>query len=673
MKKHTIKGCIFLTAFFLFSFSILENPTGIDESSMDKKVNPGANFYLYANGTWLTNNPVPASETKWSNFNLVTERNNEVLRQLLENAAANASAPEGSNIQKVGTFYRLFMDTLKRDAQGIKPFVATYQKINDIKTKEELISNLAELHEIGIRGFFGFYVSQDLKNSTSYICYLSQSGLGLPDRDYYTKTDKRSDDIRNAYKKHIQESSKLFGMIDSNFASEVYAIENELAIHSMTRTERRNQEKQYNKYSFTELNQKYPHLKFENYFKANKMAMPDSIIVGQPEFFASLDHLIDSLPLAQLKQYVLWNGFNTSMGYLGSVYEKKNFDFYGTVLSGAKEQKPMWKRGISAANSIVGELLGQLFVEKVFSPDSKKQVNDMVDLIVEAFKVRINQLEWMSAETKKMALIKLASFNRKFGYPDVWTDFKNLEIKSDSYLENYFRAASFSHKEMISKLGKPIDRTKWSMLPQTVNAYYSPTLNEIVFPAAIMQAPFFDPKADIAVNFGSIGAVIGHELTHGFDDQGSKYGADGNLKSWWTNEDRIQFEKRTQKLVAQYNGYKMLDSIPINGALTLGENIADFGGLTIAYEALKMYKAKNAMPVINGFTPEQRFFIGFAQVWKNNARPETIRQLIMTDPHSPGEYRVIGTLSNMPSFFEAFGVQKGQKMFKSAEERVVIW
>jgi putative endopeptidase len=673
MNKRIIKGLAFVTAFFLFSFSIIESPTGIDESSMDKKVNPGTNFYLFANGTWLAKNPVPASESKWSNFNIVTERNNEVLRQLLEKAASDTNAAAGSTIQKVGTFYRLFMDTLKRDAEGIKPLVATYQKINDIQNKSELIGQLAELHEIGIRGFFGFYVSQDLKKSTSYICYLSQSGLGLPDRDYYTKTDKRSEDIRNAYKKHIAESAKLFGIIDTNFASDVFAIEYELAMHSMTRTERRNQEKQYNKFSFAELNSRYPNLKFDLYFKTNQINSPDSIIVSQPDFFAHLNHLVDSLNLSQLKQYVLWNAFNTSMGYLGSSYERKNFEFYGTILSGAKEQKPLWKRGISAANNIVGELLGQLFVEKVFTADSKQQVNAMVDLIVEAFKVRINQLEWMSAETKKMALVKLNSFNRKFGYPDVWTDYKNLEIKPDSYLENYFRASSFSHKDMLSKLGKPIDRNKWSMLPQTVNAYYSPTLNEIVFPAAIMQAPFFDPKADPAINFGSIGAVIGHELTHGFDDQGSKYGADGNLKSWWTNEDRAQFEKRTQKLTEQYNAYKMLDSLPINGALTLGENIADFGGLTIAFEALKMYTSKNPLPVINGFTAEQRFFIGFAQVWKNNARPETIRQLIMTDPHSPGEFRVVGTLSNMPSFFEAFGVQKGQKMFKNPEERVVIW
>ncbi len=673
MNKHVLYGIVFVTAFFLFSFAIIDSQTGVDESSMDKKVNPGSNFYLYANGTWLANNPVPASESKWSNFNIVTERNNEVLKQILENAAANTNAPVGSTIQKVGTFYRLFMDTLKRDAQGIMPLVPVYQKINDIQNKTELISNVAELHEMGIRSFFGFYVSQDLKNSTSYICYLSQSGLGLPDRDYYTKTDRRSEEIRNAYKKHITESAKLFGIVDSNFASDVFAIENELARYSMTRTERRNQEKQYNKYAFADLLALYPNLKFDLYFKANKISNPDSIIVSQPAFFAHLNSLFDSLGVFQLKQYVLWNAFNTSMGYLGSSYERKNFEFYGTILSGAKEQKPIWKRGITAANSVVGELLGQLFVEKVFTPDSKKQVNEMVDLIVEAFKIRINQLEWMSAETKKMALIKLNSFNRKFGYPDVWTDFKNLEVKPDSYLENYFRAAKFSHKDMLSKLGKPIDRNKWSMLPQTVNAYYSPTLNEIVFPAAIMQAPFFDPKADPAINFGSIGAVIGHELTHGFDDQGSKYGADGNLKSWWTNEDKIQFEKRTQKLIEQYNSYKMLDSLPINGALTLGENIADFGGLTIAYEALKMYTRKNPLPIINGFTPEQRFFIGFAQVWKNNARPEAIRQLIMTDPHSPGEYRVLGTLSNMPSFFEAFGIQKGQQMYKKPEERVVIW
>jgi predicted metalloendopeptidase len=333
----------------------------------------------------------------------------------------------------------------------------------------------------------------------------------------------------------------------------------------------------------------------------------------------------------------------------------------------------MWKKGINAANGIVGELLGQLFVEKSFSPESKKRVNEMVDNIMAAFKIRLTQLDWMSEPTRIKALEKLASFTKKFGYPDKWTDFSKLEIKEDSYIQNYFRSAEFGHRDMVSKLGKPIDKNRWGMFPQTVNAYYNPTLNEIVFPAAIMQPPFFDAQADDAVNYGSIGAVIGHELTHGFDDQGSKYGADGNLKSWWTPEDRKLFEAKTKKLVDQYNAFFVADSLHVNGELTLGENIADLGGLTIAYEAYKMHLTKNPSKIENGYTPEQRFFLGFAQVWKNTVRPEALRQLILTDPHSPGEFRVLGPLSNMPSFYEAFGVQKGQKMYKSDEERANIW
>jgi len=653
---------------------ISEKPSkGIDANAIDKSVNPGDDFYRYANGNWLKNNPIPASESRWGSFNIVAERNNVILKQILEDAALDKTAKVGSAKNKVGILYRLFMDTLKRESQGIKPILNDLNAINAIQNKEQLIQTIAQFHQKGIRCFFGFYVGQDLKNSISYITYISQGGLGLPDRDYYLKTDAKSVSIRNEYSKHIETISGLYGFDDKKISAQAVAFETALAKSSMNRTERRNQEKQYNKRALKQVLNDYPQFNFGGYFQHLNVSSFDSLIVSQPDFFVTLNQLIIETSLEEIKSYMRWCLMNNASGYLDSKLEKQNFYFYGTVLTGTKEQKPVWKRGIAAANNVVGELLGQLFVEKTFTPASKQRVNAMVDDIVAAFKVRINNLSWMSKETREKALVKLASFNRKFGYPDKWKDYSNLEIKDDSYIENVYRSNEFGFKEMIANLGKPIDRGRWGMLPQTVNAYYSPTLNEIVFPAAIMQPPFFDALADDAVNYGSIGAVIGHELTHGFDDQGAKYGADGNLKSWWTDEDKKLFEAKTKVLVDQFNGYFVSDSLHVNGELTLGENIADIGGLTIAYEAYQMRLKKNPGKTINGYTPEQRFFIGFAQIWKNNIRPEALRNLILTDPHSPGEYRVFGPLSNMPQFYEAFQIKEGDKMYRPIDSRASIW
>jgi len=673
LMKKTIFYASLLAFVVLGSAMIYKNLKGIDESAIDKTVVPGEDFYRYANGTWLKNNPVPASESRWGSFNQVAERNNEVLRQILESAAANKSSKPESAEQKVGTFYRLFIDTLKRDKQGIQPILPLLGSINRISNSKELMSVVADLNSKGIRSFFGFYVSQDLKDSKTYIPYMSQGGLGLPDRDYYLKDDLKSKKIREEYLLHVKRIFELYGYNVENNQQTIVSFETELAKVSMSRTERRNQEKQYNKRRLRNVLEEYPNLNFQVYLQGIGITAFDSLIVSQPDFFAQLNFLLGNTPLEELKTYLRWCLFNQSAPYLDSKLENQHFYFYSTVLTGTKEQKPLWKRGIAAANGTVGELLGQLFVAKVFTPASKVRVNAMVDDIIVAFEQRIKNLDWMSAETKTKALEKLASFNRKFGYPDKWKDYSELAIKEDSYIENVFRASEFSFKDNIANLGKPIDRNRWGMLPQTVNAYYSATLNEIVFPAAIMQPPFFDANADDAVNYGSIGAVIGHELTHGFDDQGSKYGPDGNLKSWWTENDKKQFETRTKVLVDQFNNFFVSDSLHINGELTLGENIADLGGLTIAYEAFKMRQIKSPGKIINGYTPEQRFFIGFAQIWKNNVRPEALRQLILTDPHSPGEFRVLGTLGNMPQFYEVFNVKEGQKMYRSPETRANIW
>lgn len=674
MHKNTII-LVAATAVFATTALIYKSTGGIDLKGIDKTVNPGDDFFKYANGNWVKNNPIPASESRWGSFNEVTERNNNILKQIVEDAAKQKKAPNGSNVQRVGTIYRLYMDTIGRNKQGTTPIDEDLDKIENINNKAALISLLADFHKKGIRVLFNMGVSQDLKNSTSYIVYMSQGGISLPDRDYYLKDDEKSVKIRAEFENHIGIMHQLFNINGENAAQSIMQIETQLAKLSMSRTERRNQEKQYNKKSYRDFLSGYPNLMLNDYFDKLGISNFDSLIISQPDFYLGINKMIDEISISNWKLYLTWHLINNASGKLTTNIERQNFYFNGTILTGAKLQKELWKRGIAAVNNIAGEPLGQLFVAKAFTESSKARVNAMVDDIVAAFKIRIQNLEWMSEETKQKALIKLASFNRKFGYPDKWRDLSALEIKDDSYLANDYRAAEFNFKDMISKLGKPIDRTRWSMTPQTVNAYYSSTLNEIVFPAAIMQPPFFDPNADEATNYGSIGAVIGHELTHGFDDQGSKYGADGNLKSWWTPEDRQKFEARTKVLVQQYNSYEVLPGIFINGELTLGENIADLGGLLIAFDALKMYLAKNpnANNKIDGYTPEQRFFIGFAQVWKNQSRTEYIRNQILTDPHSPAEYRVKGTLKNMQPFFNAFGIKPSDEMFRKPEERASIW
>jgi putative endopeptidase len=672
--RKIILPMLAVTAALAGTALINKKKPGIDVEAIDKSVAPGEDFFKFANGNWIKNNPIPASESRWGSFNEVTERNNIILKQIVESAAANAKAPVGSNIQKVGTVYRLYTDTVLRNNMGMKPIEPMLQMIANAKDKNDLIGLVAFLHQNGIRPFFSIGVSQDLKNSTSYILYASQGGLSLPDRDYYLKDDEKSKKIREAFIAYIAELQLLFN-INENLSSAVMGIETELAKSSMTRTERRNQEKQYNKRSYATFVSAYPNLNLDLYFKAIAIGSLDSLIVSQPDFYANLNRLYAETPIENLKHYLTWHVINHAANKLTTAAERAHFNFYGTVLTGAKEQKELWKRGIGAVNGTVGELLGQLFVKRAFAESSKARVNAMVDDIMAAFKIRIEGLDWMSSETKQKALAKLASFNRKFGYPDKWRDYTELEIKNDSYLANEYRSNVFGFKDNISKLGKPIDKNRWGMTPQTVNAYYSPTLNEIVFPAAIMQPPFFDPKADEATNYGSIGAVIGHELTHGFDDQGSKYGPDGNLKSWWTEEDRKKFEARTRVLVNQFNSYEVLPGLNINGELTLGENIADLGGLLIAYDALKIFLKNNpkANKKIHGYTPEQRFFIGFAQVWKNQSRPEYIRNQVLTDPHSPAEYRVKGTLMNMQPFFDAFAITEKDKMYRKPEDRANIW
>jgi putative endopeptidase len=680
MKKYLLLLILPLLILITAFVTIQNDPTkkvGFNLLAMDKTTNPKHDFYNYANGTWLQNNPVPETESIWGSFNVLRDQTEAILKNILEQAATDKKAPVGSIKQKIGTFYNLSMDTVRLESEGFSPILADLEKIKQLKKTEDLASITADFHSKRYSPLFSLYIMQDAKNSIKYIPYTSQSGLGLPDRDYYLKEDEKSVKIREEYIKHITRSFQLIGDSEADAqkkTQKVMEIETALAAASMTRTELRDIEKTYNKKTLTDLKEIFPAFDWETYLNIAGIKSLNELIVNQPNFFAELQKLVTKHPIEDWKIYYTWNLLRGSSSRLSSAFEKEHFYFYSTILSGVKEMKPRWQRSLTTVNEVLGEALGQLYVEKNFSPESKKRVNEMVDNLTHAFHARIMQLDWMSDSTKKKAVEKLKSFNRKLGYPDQWKDYSPLTIDDKaSYLDNFLRARNFEYKRMIDKMGKPVNRDEWGMSPQTVNAYYSPLLNEIVFPAAIMQPPFFNPEADDAVNYGSMGAVIGHELSHGFDDNGSKFDGRGNLNNWWTEEDLTKFKERTTVLQEQFNKYEVESGLFLNGKLTLGENIADLGGLTVAYYAYKKSREGKKAEFIEGFTPQQRFFIGWAQVWKANMRPEYLRNMVMTNPHSPGKYRVLGPLSNMPEFYAAFNVQPGDSMYRKEEERAKIW
>jgi putative endopeptidase len=660
------------------AFVYKEIQKGVDVQSMDKKANPRKDFNQFANGNWMKNNPIPETESRWTSFNVLAERNYDLLHTILLNAANTPNPVEGSNVQKVGDFYRIAMDTAKLEREGFGPVMKDFAAIMVIPDGKDAIRYAGEMHRKGLPAFFSFGVGQDIKKNDEYTCYLSQGGLSLPDRDYYLKDDEKSKNFRKEYVIHIANMFKLMGTgadEATKTGEEILALETRLAKASMSRVERRDPDKTYNKRTLDELKSAYPNINWKAYF--DQVGLPaqfqNTFIVGQPLFFEELNSVVATTSIFTIRKYCKWKTISATSSYLSDAFASESFRFYSAVLTGTKEQKPRWKRSVNSANSLIGELVAQEYVKVAFSEESKKRLNEMVDNLRAAFKVRIEKLDWMSAETKTKALEKLASFNRKLGYPDKWMDYSKLEIKYDSYLANYYRAATFEFEYDLNRLGKPVDKSEWGMLPQTVNAYYSPLMNEIVFPAAIMQPPFFDPAADDGVNYGAIGAVIGHEFSHGFDDKGSKFDAQGNLNNWWTDADKDKFNARTKIMVEQYNAFKVEDSLNVNGELTLGENIADFAGLTVAYDAYMLSLQGKEQKKIDGFTPQQRFFIGFAQVWRANTRPEYLRQQVLTDPHSPAKFRVLGPLSNMPQFYEAFGVKPGDAMYRNDSIRVKIW
>jgi putative endopeptidase len=649
---------------------------GLDKKNIDPSVNPTADFYHYAIGNWLKNNPIPDEYTRWGSFEILGETNNKVLKEILEAAANNKSAPKGSNQQKIGDYYFAGMDTVKIEKDGYKPIQSQLTAIEGMNSKADLYKEIAFLHLRVTSPLFGFGVGADAKNSSMNIPHIFQSGLGLPDRDYYLNSDPRSQQIRERYLQLMTNMFKLVGISEVDAkkdADKVMEIETRLAKASSTRVERRDPIKNYNKMSFDSLKAISPNIDWNLYFTSLGISAPSEYNVNQPRFIKEVSALLKDVQINDLKPYLRWHLIRGAANYLSSAFVNESFEFGGKFMQGAKVMQPRWKRVMQATNGALGELLGEVYVSKTFPPEAKDRAKVIVNNLISALKERITNLEWMGNDTKKAALIKLAAITIKIGYPDKWKDYSSLQMSRDSYFENDMNASEFLNRQDYDKIGKPVDKTEWGMLPQTVNAYYNPVNNEIVFPAAILQPPFFNVDADDAVNYGGMGVVIGHEITHGFDDSGRMYDAQGNIKDWWTETDAKNFEERGKAIVDQFNSIAAIDTFHVNGALTEGENIADLGGLKISLTALKKTDEYKSGEKINGFTPVQRFFLSYAQIWENNIRDEALKLRLKTDPHSPGWQRINAPLSNMPEFWEAFGVKPGDPMRMPDTKLVKIW
>lgn len=648
----------------------------LDLNNMDTSVQPCQDFYRYVNGGWLTNNPVPSAYSNWGSFSEILERNNEVLQTLLLDATARKDAPKGSSVQIVGDFYVSGMDSVRADEEGVTPLAQEFARIEGIKSRADLQRSLTRDHQLGGSPIFSIVSQQDFKNSEEVIVSLDQAGLTLPDRDYYLLDDTRYSSTRKEFNDYMIEMFKLLGddaaTAEKN-AKIVMEIETRLAKVSMSRVDLRDAEKQYHKMTITELKKLVPPLNWNKYLTDLDLNVK-KLNVSQPDFMKEVGLMLETVPLSNWKTYLRWQLIDGTAQFLGSNFENAHFKFHGTVLNGQKELRPRWKRVLSTIDRFAGDALGQMYVAKAFSPEAKDRALRMVKNLLAAFDERVTGLDWMSPATKKKAKEKAKAFQLKIGYTDKWKSYDGLNINNGSYVLNILRASEFETRRQLEKVGKPVDRTEWFMTPSTVNAYYNPTMNEIVFPAGILQPPFFDPNADDAVNYGGMGAVIGHEITHGFDDQGRKFDAKGNLKDWWTKADADKFEARAAIVKEQFDNYVAIDSLKVNGALTLGENIADLGGLAVAYHAFqKTLDGKPMLQKIDGFTPQQRFFMAWAQMWRRNYTDANLKQRLVTDPHSPSEFRANGPLANIKEFGQAFDCGATATMLRPPAKQVKIW
>lgn len=649
--------------------------SGIDPNNLDRSVKPSDDFYRFVNGGWLATNPIPPSEPAWGSFGVLRLANQDKLQAILEEAA-KSNAASGTTQQKIGDFYASGMDEATLNQAGAAPLVEFLAKIDAIQSPADLQNVLAWFHSHKIGGVFGFLVDLDAKQSDRFISILDQGGLGLPNRDYYSRDDEKSVQLREAYVAHVAATFRLLGdseVLAHQKAANVMAIESALAQSSLNPVERRDLTRQYNKLTFDQLQALAPSMNWQTYFKAIGANDVNEVVVTHPDFFRAMDGMLAQVPVDQWKAYLTWHLVNNASDYMGDSFVNQKFSFFGTTLNGTPELKPRWKRVLDQTDALLGDALGQAFVERYFPAESKQRVNVMVDYLVAAFRDRIQTRPWMGDATKTKALEKLDVMARKLGFPDKWKDYSSVAIYRESYLGNALAAMGFEFALMVNKLGKPVDRAEWAMTTPTVNAYYEPNRNEMVFPAGILQPPFFNPDADDAVNFGAIGAVIGHEITHGFDDQGGLYDKVGNMENWWTDADKVRFEALTAQVVNQFNDFVAIGDLHVNGQLTLGENVADLGGLVMAYYALQKSLEGKTRVMIDGFTPEQRLFMGWAQIWRISFRDKTLENYVRTNVHSPGRFRVVGPMSNMPEFYEAWGVEEGDAMCRPPEERTEIW
>ena len=646
---------------------------GIDTTGFDRGVRPQDDFFAFVNGGWISRTEIPADRSSTGTFAVMRDNSQAALRAIIDSLAAASPAP-GTDAQKIADLYRSYLDTARIEELGLQPVEGDLSRIRALSAREQLPELFAALRRRGIGIPFSFGVGQDQGNSARHVVSMGQGGLGMPDRDFYLNQDARSTTVRDAYLRYVETLLRLAGTPDSEDAARrVLAFETELARVQWDRTRNRDRNATYNPTAVADLQARTPGFRWDAFLRTAGVPGMDSVIVRQPDYFGSLDRLLAATPLEDVKAYLAVRVLDPAAQYLPREFRDARFAFRGQTLSGQEENRPRWQLAVTAVEGALGEALGRLYVERHFSPASKARMEELVANLMAAYRESIEELEWMSPATRAEAQAKLASFTVKIGYPDEWRDYSALEIRPGELLGNLQRASEFGYGEMIERLGQPVDRARWGMTPQTVNAYYNPVNNEIVFPAAILQPPFFDPAADDAVNYGAIGSVIGHEISHGFDDQGRKSDGAGNLRDWWTAEDAAAFERRAAMLAEQYSAFEPVAGARVNGRLTLGENIGDLSGVAIAHRAYRRSLGGAPPPVIAGWTGDQRFFLGYAQVWRTQYREPALRQMLLTDSHSPAQYRTNGVLANLQAFYEAFGVREGDGMYLPPERRVKIW
>ena len=646
---------------------------GVDTTNFDRAIRPQDDFFRFVNGSWLEHTQIPSDASSWGAFNELTEKSRDAVHQIVEDAA-KSNAPAGSEKRKIGDLYLSYMDSARIEQLGTKPLEPTLGEIAAVKSTKELPAAFAHLAKIGLANPFGVRVGQDPKQSSVNIVQMGQSGLGMPDRDYYLRTDAKMLAVKAAYQKYIETLFTLAHQPDpAGAAARILALETQIATPQWDRAKLRNRDLTYNKFSRAQLEAATPGYDWNAYLTAAGLGKATNVIVNQPDYLKAMNDIIANTPVSTWREYMTFKLLDDYAGVLPSAFQNARFEFRNETLSGQQEMSPRWKRGVGEVESALGEAAGKLYVQQYFKPEAKARMDALVKNILAAYKVGIDSLDWMSPATKKQAQEKLSHFTVKIGYPDKWRDYSKLVIERDDLFGNAMRTARFRYADMVSQLGHPVDRSRWGMTPQTVNAYYNSVNNEIVFPAAILQPPFFNVDADDATNYGAIGAVIGHEIGHCFDDQGSKSDGYGNLRNWWTPDDALKFKDRTQKLGAEYATLDEIDGLHINPGLTMGENIGDNSGLAQAYRAYKISLHGKEAPVIDGFTGDQRFFLGYAQIWRTKFRDAALRNQLLTNPHSPGPARAFVPLTNNDAFMKAFNVQPGDKMYRAPEDRVKIW